>query len=138
MLEYFFLYTIEGGNVMDKNFISLRIIELLDSHSITECKLSSALGRSESYINKIVSKKSLPSMESFLNICELLQITPSDFFDPDLPVKNQELMQLIHLLREFSEEDIHLMLNIANRFSEKSSKVNYNKSFQLSKAPQKK
>ena len=34
-------------------------------------------------------------MESFLNICELLQITPSDFFDPELPVKNQELMQLI-------------------------------------------
>lgn len=43
--------------------------------------MSLSLGQNVNYINNIENGKALPSMDAFLNICEYLGITPSEFFD---------------------------------------------------------
>lgn len=57
--------------------------------------MSLTLGQSESYINTIENRKSLPSMSVFLYICEYFGITPQEFFDEgnDNPVILKELIE---------------------------------------------
>jgi len=56
--------------------------------------MSLSLGQSESYINKIENKKSLPSMTGFFYICEHLNVPPKDFFNDEVsfPTKLNDLI----------------------------------------------
>ena len=55
--------------------------------------MSLSLGQSESYINKIENKRTLPSLTGFLYICEYFNLTPQEFFNTDsaCPQKTKEL-----------------------------------------------
>lgn len=66
--------------------------------------MSLTLGQSESYINSIENKKSLPSMTVFLYICEYFGITAKEFFDEgnDDPGTLKELIEDLKLLDETS------------------------------------
>ena len=66
---------------MDKNFIGNRITKLRMESGISERELSFRLGKAHNYIYGISSGKILPTMESFLDICDYFGITPSMFFD---------------------------------------------------------
>ena len=63
------------------DFFCQRLAELRTNKGISARDMSLSLGQSESYINKIENKKSLPSMSVFFYICEFLEIHPKDFFD---------------------------------------------------------
>lgn len=86
-----------------------RLSRLRAQKGVSARDMSLSLGQSESYINKIENKKSLPSMTGFFYICEYLDIHPKDFFDDGVssPIKLNELIgelkklndgQLEHLL----------------------------------------
>ena len=60
-----------------------RIAELRVQKGVSAREMSLALGQSESYINKIENKRTLPSMMGFIYICEYLDISPREFFDND-------------------------------------------------------
>ncbi|MDO4295494.1 MAG: helix-turn-helix transcriptional regulator [bacterium] len=63
-----------------------RLAQLRLKKGVSARDMSLTLGQSESYINRIESKKMLPSMSVFFYICDYLGITPKDFFDlNDLP-----------------------------------------------------
>ena len=64
---------------MDAKFIRDRITQLRMQKSVSEYKMSYDLGHSRSYIYNISSGKSLPPMAEFLEICDYLGVTPSDF-----------------------------------------------------------
>lgn len=72
----------------------LRIAELRTQKGISARDMSLSLGQSESYINKIENKRTLPSMTGFIYICEFFGITPQDFFNLDSPApqKSKELL----------------------------------------------
>ena len=72
----------------------LRIAELRTQKGISARDMSLSLGQSESYINKIENKRTLPSMTGFIYICEFFGITPQDFFNIDSPApqKSKELL----------------------------------------------
>ena len=59
--------------------------------------MSLSLGQSESYINKIENRRTMPSMTGFFYICEYLGIEPQEFFDTKTisPTKVTEIMQEI-------------------------------------------
>ena len=80
-----------------------RLTQLRLQKGVSARDMSLSLGQSESYINRIESKKMLPSMSVFFYICEYLGITPKEFFDfnvsPDL-----ELTEAIDKLSSLSEE----------------------------------
>ncbi len=99
---------------MNEAYIRDRITELRLKKGISEYKMSLELGHSRSYIQSIVSGRTLPSMTEFLNICEYLNITPKDFFDQS--VGNPELIQkAVEGLKTLDDSDILLILNNINR-----------------------
>lgn len=80
--------------------------------------MSLTLGQSESYINMIENKKSLPSMNVFLYICEYFGITPQEFFDEGNsdPVKLKEINEDLKRLDDRAFSHIAgLTKELANR-----------------------
>lgn len=77
-----------------------RIAELRTQKGISARDMSLSLGQSESYINKIENKRTLPSMSGFIYICEFFGITPQDFFNVDSPApqKSKELLNELEKL----------------------------------------
>ena len=67
-------YTYEG-------IFCKRLTELRMQKGISAREMSLSLGLSDSYINKIENGKTLPSMDTFFDICTYLKVTPKDFFD---------------------------------------------------------
>ncbi len=65
-------------------FIRDRITELRIKKDVSENRMSLELGNGKSYINNIVSGRALPRMEQFLQICTYLDVTPEEFFNPDM------------------------------------------------------
>ena len=61
-----------------------RLSELRTQKGVSARDMSLSLGQSESYINKIENKRTLPSMMGFIYICEYFNIKPSEFFDSNL------------------------------------------------------
>ena len=66
------------------------------------------VGQSESYINKIENRRTLPSMTGFFYICEYLDITPQEFFNTDSssPQKAKALLREIEKLSPEQTEHI--------------------------------
>mgnify|MGYP002509695910 CR=1 FL=1 len=80
-----------------------RLTQLRLNKGVSARDMSLTLGQSESYINRIESKKMLPSMSVFFYICDYFGITPEEFFcfdkTPDL-----ELLEASDKLRSLDEE----------------------------------
>lgn len=89
-----------------------RITELRTQKGISARDMSLSLGQSESYINKIENKRTLPSMAGFIYICEYLGITPQDFFNVDLPAPQKTREVLQEMERLTSSQLDHIMLII--------------------------
>ena len=70
-----------------------RLSQLRMEKNVSARDMSLSLGQSNSYINKIENRRTLPSMAGFFYICEYLGITPQEFFDADTasPAKANEL-----------------------------------------------
>ena len=95
-----------------------RIAELRIQKGVSARDMSLSLGQSESYINKIENKRTLPSMTGFFYICEYLDITPQEFFnvDADAPQKSRELLQeLERLSPEQSEHVLQIVRDISQK-----------------------
>ena len=60
-----------------------RLAQLRIQKGVSARDMSLSLGQSESYINKIENRRTLPSMAGFFYICEYLGIEPRAFFDTD-------------------------------------------------------
>ena len=65
---------------MTEDFFRDRLRFLRNELGISAREMSIELGQNESYINKLETGKTSTSIESFLNICDFLQISPADFF----------------------------------------------------------
>lgn len=78
-------------------WFSERLTQLRMEKGVSARDMSLSLGQSESYINKIENRRTMPSMTGFFYICEFLGIEPKDFFDTKTisPTKAAEIMQAI-------------------------------------------
>lgn len=78
-----------------------RLTELRMQKGVSARDMSLSLGQSESYINKIENKRTLPSFTGFIYICEYFEITPQEFFNESVPSpqKTKELYQEIQKLK---------------------------------------
>jgi len=87
-----------------------RLCELRMQKGVSARDMSLSLGQSESYINKIENKRTMPSMSVFFYICEYLKITPQEFFNTSAPSpkKTNELLREIEKLSP--EQSEHMML----------------------------
>lgn len=103
---------------MDETFIQERIAQLRTKKGVSARDMSLTLGQSESYINTIENKKSLPSMPVFLYICEYFGITAQEFFDEgnDDPGKLRELMGD---LKQLDEKSLSHIAGLAKELASK-------------------
>ena len=81
--------------MMTKDKFALRISKLRLQKNVSARKMSLSLGQNESYISSIENNNSYPTMQSFLYICEYLDITPANFFDLDneCPTENKKFLE---------------------------------------------
>ena len=90
-----------------------RLTQLRLQKGVSARDMSLSLGQSESYINKIENKRTLPSLTGFFYICEYLGITPQEFFNGGAlsPQRSQELLHQIERLSPEQTEHILLLVN---------------------------
>ena len=65
---------------MTESFIGNRIAELVKVKKISTIKMSEDLVQTKDYIDNIIEHKQFPSMQSFLAICDYLELSPAEFF----------------------------------------------------------
>jgi len=101
---------------MDTKFIRDRITQLRIQKGVSEYKMSYDLGHSRSYIYNISSGKSLPPMAEFLEICDYLGISPSQFFND--ATDNPALLQsAIEELKKLDDDDLMLVISNTRRLN---------------------
>lgn len=99
---------------MYDEFIRNRINELRMKNNISEYQLSLELGHSQGYIQSITSGRNMPSMNAFLEICTYFDITPAEFFDPD--IHNINLVNdIITDIKKLSDNDLLLLSTVLKR-----------------------
>jgi len=93
-----------------------RLIALRTQKGVSARDMSLSLGQSESYINKIENRKTLPSMTGFFYICEYLNIHPKEFFDDSIksPIKNNEVITELNKLNITQLEHILALVKDLN------------------------
>ena len=94
-----------------------RVAELRSQKGVSARDMSLSLGQSESYINKIENKHTLPSMTGFFYICEYFGITPDKFFNTDSasPVQSASLLAEFEKLRSDHAEHILQLMKDLNQ-----------------------
>ena len=103
---------------MYSKYVRDRITALRLQKDVSEYKMSYDLGHSKSYVNNITSGKVLPSMNEFFIICEYFNITPEEFFNPEL--KNPRLSENIYgSLDGLSSNDLELIMSIIKRLKKR-------------------
>lgn len=102
--------------MIDEKFVQERIAQLRTKKGVSARDMSLTLGQSESYINTIENKKSLPSMTVFLYICEYFGITPQEFFDEG-NTDPETLKELIENLKRLDEKSLSHIAGLAKELS---------------------
>ena len=89
-----------------------RLAQLRMQRGVSARDMSLSLGQSESYINKIENRRTLPSLTGFLYICDYFGITPQEFFseETDDPHRSRAFLQEFEKLS--AEQAEHVMLLI--------------------------
>ena len=90
---------------MDKNFIGERISELRLKKNVSEYQMSLDLGKNKSYIQSLTSGRSLPTMQSFLDICDYLEV--------NLPL----IDKATDLMKQLDDEDMLALISMLNRLA---------------------
>lgn len=95
-----------------------RLTQLRMAKGVSARDMSLSLGQSESYINKIENRRTLPSFTGFIYICDYFGLTPQEFFnkDSESPNKTKELLRELEKLSPSQTEHI---LQIVRDITEK-------------------
>ena len=100
------------------DWFSERLSDLRIKKGVSARDMSLSLGQSESYINKIENKRTLPSMSGFFIICEYLGITPKDFFDTDISSPNQ-VQDIALAAQKLTGKQAEIILQLINEMVKK-------------------
>lgn len=102
----------------DLDWFYSRLSELRTQKGVSARDMSLSLGQSESYINKIENRRTLPSMTGFFYICEYLEITPQEFFNTEA-ASPQKTKELLREAEKLTPKQIEHILMIVKDISEK-------------------
>ena len=94
-----------------------RLTQLRLEKQVSARDMSLSIGQSPSYINNIENGRALPSIPMFLNICDYLGITPSEFFNTSVakPERMRKLISQLEKLDSKKFDDVAAIVNdIAN------------------------
>lgn len=95
-----------------------RVSQLRIQRGVSARDMSLSLGQSESYINKIENRRTQPSMQGFLYICEYFGITPKEFFDTETPAP-QKVRQIAAEAERLTPDQADHVLQIIKDITKK-------------------
>lgn len=95
-----------------------RVSELRIQKGVSAREMSLALGQSESYINKIENKRTLPSLTGFIYICEYFEITPQEFFNNNA-IAPQKTKLIVDEIQKLTPEQAEHILQIIKDINSK-------------------
>ena len=93
-----------------------RLVALRLEKDVSSRDMSLSLGQSESYINKIENRRTLPSMAGFFYICDYFGISPMEYFDKasKSPKKSAEILEALGKLPPRKAEHVmQLILDLS-------------------------
>ena len=99
-------------------FFYKRLVDLRIQRNVSARDMSLSLGQSESYINKIENKRTLPSFSGFIYICEYFGITPADFFNTNATAP-QKTKELVSKLEKLSFKETEHILQIVEDLTDR-------------------
>lgn len=96
---------------MFEELLATRLAKLRTEKGVSAREMSLEIGQNCSYINRIENRKSMPSMQGFLYICEYLGVTPAEFFaeDNEHPLLVNDLIQE---MKDLSPEQLEIVRGI--------------------------
>ncbi len=100
------------------DWFSGRVAQLRIQQGVSARDMSLSLGQSESYINKIENKRTMPSMAGFIYICEYFNITPQEFFAVDSKAP-QMVRQIAKEAEKLTPQQAEHILQIIQDITEK-------------------
>ena len=95
-----------------------RVTELRIQKGVSARDMSLSLGQSESYINKIENRRTLPSFTGFLYICEYFELTPQEFFNTNTE-SPQQMKELIREMEKLSPSQAEHILQVVKDINRK-------------------
>lgn len=95
-----------------------RVAELRIQKGVSARDMSLSLGQSESYINKIENKRTLPSFTGFIYICEYFELTPQEFFNTNTE-SPQQMKELIREMEKLSPSQAEHILQVVKDINRK-------------------
>jgi len=100
-------------------FIIKRIQTLRDERGMSARDLSLSTGQNEAYINKIETRRSKPSIEGLVYVCDYFHITLAEFFDEgtEQPLKVKELLAEV---KGLDSDSLDLLIGTAKKMKGKS------------------
>lgn len=101
---------------MYEKFFKERLTALRQQKNVSAREMSLAIGQNESYINRIENGKSFPSMQVFFYICEYLEITPQEFWDP-LNIAPKKIDDISYVLKKFNPDQLDAFLNLLKKLN---------------------
>jgi len=96
---------------MDESYIPERIAALRTQAGMSARDMSLSMGQADNYINNIENRKSMPSVQGLLYICEFLKVTPKEFFDEET-VNPTLLNELVAELKPLNTKALEYMLGL--------------------------
>jgi transcriptional regulator with XRE-family HTH domain len=99
-------------------WFSERLTQLRMEKGVSARDMSLSLGQSESYINKIENRRTMPSMTGFFYICEFLGIEPQEFFDAKT-ISPNKAAEIIEQIGKLSSEKADHILEVIKDLAEK-------------------
>lgn len=98
---------------MDKQFIQERMLEYVRNSDKSMAEISKKMGKEDSYISSATKGRFEPKLSEVLSFCEILGITPSEFFEEER--MTLEMQQVCSQMRSLTKTQITLLRNMAEQ-----------------------
>ena len=108
---------------MDEEFFRDRLRFFRNQKKISAREMSLALGQNETFINKIETGRSSTTISSFLNICDYLCVSPSDFFNAEVKSSTEDAREMTRLFRGLSPRQSKYVLELLRDLAECTKKL---------------
>ena len=96
---------------MEEKDFSLRLARLREKKGVSARDMSLSIGQNPGYINNIENGKVRPSLDGFFFICEYLGVTPSEFFDTEIP-NPSKLDSITEDLKKLDDKQLETISNL--------------------------
>ena len=96
---------------MEEKDFALRLAQLREKKGVSARDMSLSIGQNPGYINSIENGKVRPSLDGFFFICEYLGVTPSEFFDTEIP-NPSKLDSITEDLKKLDDKQLETISNL--------------------------